>query len=88
MSRQLPDSMHWQIYQAHRSGPRALFRLFEVACGRLALCGPPDPDQQQRIIESLSVDINRLKTQIECFQEENRELSCRNAQLLCQNAEL
>jgi hypothetical protein len=32
MSRKLPDSMHWQIYQAHLRGPSALFRLFEGMC--------------------------------------------------------
>jgi len=37
MSRKLPDSMHWQIYQAYLRGPSALFRLFEDAFGRLAL---------------------------------------------------
>jgi hypothetical protein len=54
MSRQLPDSMHWQIYQAYRSGPSALFRLFEAAFGQQALYSEPDPDQQQWEIESLS----------------------------------
>ena len=44
MSRKLPDSMHWQIYQAYLQGPHALFRLFEDAFGRLALHGQPEPD--------------------------------------------
>jgi hypothetical protein len=39
MSQNFPASMHWQIYQAYRSGPHALFELFEQAFGRNALCG-------------------------------------------------
>lgn len=88
MSRKLPDAMHWQIYQAYRSGPSALFRLFETAFGRLALCGPPDPDQQQRTIESLSDEIGQLKAQIEKLQVEVRDLQHRNFQLVRRNQEL
>jgi hypothetical protein len=58
MSRKLPDSMCWQIYQAYLRGPNALFRLFEEAFGRHALCGPPEPDRQQCTIDALSADIN------------------------------
>lgn len=41
MSRNLPDSMHWQIYQAYLRGPNALFRLFEAAmrCAGCICCG-------------------------------------------------
>ncbi len=88
MSPKLPHSMPWQIYQAYFSGPAALMRLFEDAFGRLALSGPPDPDQQQRSIDALSEDIHRLKAQIERLQAENRELSSRNFQLLRRNSEL
>ena len=34
MPAKLPDSMHWQIYQAHLNESHALFRLFEQAFGR------------------------------------------------------
>ena len=88
MSRQLPDDMYWLIYQAYRSGPRALFQLFEAACGRLALCGPPDPDQQQRTIESLSSEMGRLKAQIEKLQVEVSHLHHRIFQLGRRNQEL
>lgn len=88
MPRKLPDSMPWQIYQAYLSGPAALMRLFEHSFGRVAMYGPPDPDQQQRSIDALSEDITRLKTQIERLQEENRELSSRNFQLIRRNSEL
>ena len=88
MSRQLPDDMYWLIYQAYRSGPRALFQLFEATFGRLALCGPPDPDQQQRSIDALSADIHRLKAQVEKLQAEVTELHHRNFQLVRRNAEL
>ena len=70
MSRKLPDSMHWQIYQAYLRGPSALFRLFEDVFGRLALYGEPEPDMQQREIEALSADITRLKAQVERLKAE------------------
>jgi transposase len=88
MSRQLLDSMHWQIYQAYRRGPHALFRLFEDAFGRQALCGPPDLDQQQRQIEALSEEIIRLKAQIERLQAESSQLHGDNFRLGRRNAEL
>jgi transposase len=88
MSRSLPDAMHWQIYQAYRSGPSTLFRLFEDVFGRLALCGSPDPDQQQRTIESLSDEIGQLKAQIEKLQAEVTELHADNFRLARRNAEL
>lgn len=88
MSRKLPDSMHWQIYQAYLSGPHALFRLFEEAFGRAALYGPPDPDQQQRTIHDLAEHIARLKAQIGKLQAETRGLHYRNFQLGRRNAEL
>jgi transposase len=74
--------------KTNRSGPRALFQLFEAAFGRLALCGPPDPDQQQRTIERLSDEIGRLKAQIEKLQAEVRDLQHRNFQLGRRNQEL
>src|SRR5215213_4794550 len=88
MSRKLPDSMPWQIYQAYLRGPSALFRLFEDAFGKFALYGPPESDQQQREIEALSDDITRLKAQIERLQVEVSELHGRNFRLGRRNAEL
>ncbi|MGB8507201.1 MAG: IS66 family transposase [Pyrinomonadaceae bacterium] len=80
--------MPWQIYQAYLSGPSALFRLFEDAFGRLALYGPPDPDEQQRQIEGSSEQIGRLKAQVERLRAVVSELHGRNFQLVRRNAEL
>jgi transposase len=88
MSRNLPDCMHWQIYQAYLQGPHALFRLFEDAFGRLALHGEPDPDMQQRQIAALSEHITRLKAQLEKLQAEVSQLHHRNFQLQRRSAEL
>jgi transposase len=88
MPLKLPDSMHWQIYQAYLIGPSALFRLFEAAFGKPALCGPPDPNQQQREIEALSKYITRLKSQIEKLQAEVSQLHADNFRLGRRNSEL
>jgi transposase len=88
MSRNLPDSMHWRIYQAYLCGPSALFLLFEDAFGRLALYGEPEPDQQQREIDALSADITQLKAQVERLQAEVSDLHGRNFRLGRRNAEL
>jgi hypothetical protein len=88
MSLNLPDSMHWQIYQAYLLGPHALFRLFEDAFGRLALHGEPEPDMQRRELNALSEHIARLKAQVERLQAEVSELHGRNFRLGCRNAEL
>jgi transposase len=88
LSRKLPDSMHWQIYQASLAGPHALFRLFEQALGKAALASPPDPDQQHRTIDDLSAQINGLKAQLERLQAETRELRVRCLQLQRRNLEL
>ena len=87
MSRKLPDSMHWQIYQADLRGPSALFQLFEDAFGRLALHGDPDPDMQQREINALSEQIARLKVQIERLQAEVSQRHGRNFRLGRRNSE-
>ncbi len=80
--------MPWQIYQAYLQGPNALFRLFEESFGRVALYGPPNPDQQQRAIDDLAEHIARLKAQVEKLQAEAGELHYRNFQLQRRNAEL
>jgi transposase len=88
MPPKLPNSMPWQIYQAYLRGPHDLFRLFEEAFGKVALYGPPDPDQQQRTIDALSEDITRLKAQNERLQAEVSDLRGHNFQLQRRNAEL
>ena len=88
MSPQLPDSMHWQIYQAYLRGPHALFRLFEDAFSREALDGPPNPDHQQQQIDELSTHISQLTAQIEKLRAEVSQLRGRNFQLGRRNAEL
>jgi len=88
VSRQLPDSMPWRIYQAYLQWPHALFRLFEDVFGRQALYGPPEPDQQQRAIDALSDEIERLKAQVGRLQAEVSDLRGRNFQLLRRNAEI
>jgi transposase len=80
--------MHWQIYQACLSGPRALFRLFEDAFGRESLHGSPNPDHQQQQVDELSAHISRLTAQVEKLRAEVSELRGRNFQLQCRNAEL
>jgi transposase len=88
MPPKLPNSMPWQIYQAYLRGPHDLFRLFEEAFGKVALYGPPDPDQQQRTIDALSEDITRLKAQNERLHAEVSDLRGHNFQLQRRNAEL
>ncbi|MBA3765773.1 MAG: IS66 family transposase [Acidobacteria bacterium] len=88
MPPKLPDSMHWQIYQAYLGGPQALFRLFEEAFGQHALSGPPDPDQQRRTINDLAEQITRLKSQIENLQAEVSQLYGQNFRLGRRNSEL
>jgi transposase len=80
--------MHWQIYQAYRQGPSALFRLFEATFGKYTLSGEPEPDMQEREIEALSQDITRLQAQIERLQAEVSHLRSRNFQLQRRNTEL
>jgi transposase len=80
--------MPWQIYQAYLRGPAALLRLFEDAFGKLALYGPPDPDQQQRELEALSEHIGQLKAQIARLQAELSELHHHHFRLTRRNAEL
>jgi transposase len=84
----LPRGMAFQIYQAWLQGPSALFRLFEEAFGRQALYGPPDPDEQERTIESLSDEIGRLRARNERLQAEVGDLQGHNLRLQRRNAEL
>jgi transposase len=54
----------FEIYETYQRGPVAVLRLFEEALGTRAIYGPPDPDTQQRTIDSLSDEIGRLKRQV------------------------
>jgi hypothetical protein len=54
----------FEIYETYRRGPVAVLRLFEEVLGTRAIYGPPDPDTQQRTIDSLSDEISRLKRQV------------------------
>jgi transposase len=54
----------FEIYETYQRGPTAVLRLFEEALGTRAIYGPPDPDTQQRTIDSLSDEIGRLKRQV------------------------
>jgi TolA-binding protein len=80
--------MPWRIYQAYLQGPGALLHLFEEVFGRHVLYGPPDPDMQQRTIDSLSEQVEQLKAQIRRLEAEVSDLRGRNSQLQRRNAEL
>ena len=78
----------YEIYQTYLRGPAAIIRLFEQALGTQAIYGAPDPDMQQRTIESLSQDVGRLQSQIARLQEELRETRSDNHRLRRRNTEL
>jgi hypothetical protein len=54
----------FEIYETYQRGPAVVLRLFEEALGTRAIYGPPDPNTQQRTIDSLSEEIGRLKRQV------------------------
>lgn len=66
----------------------AVLRLFEQSLGTQAIYGVPDPDMQQRIIEGLSEEIDRLQSQIARLEEELRETRGDNHRLRRRNMEL
>lgn len=78
----------YEIYQTYLRGPAAVIRLFEQALGTHAIYGAPEPDMQQRTIESLSEEIGRLQSQIARLKEELRETRSDNHRLRRRNAEL
>jgi transposase len=78
----------YEIYQTYLRGPAAVIRLFEQALGTQAIYGTPTPDMQQRIIESLSEEIDRLQSQVARLKRELRETRSDNHRLLRRNAEL
>lgn len=78
----------YEIYQTYLRGPAAVLHLFEQALGTQAIYGAPDPDMQQRTIESLSQEIGRLQHQIARLKEELRETRSDNHRLRRRNAEL
>ena len=42
----------FEISETYQHGPAAVLRLFEEALSTRAIYGPPDPDTQQRTIDS------------------------------------
>jgi len=78
----------YEIYQTYLRGPAAVLRLFEQALGTQAIYGAPPPDMQQRTIESLSEQIDRLESQVARLKQELRQTRSDNHRLLQRNAEL
>ena len=78
----------YEIYQTYLRGPAAVIRLFEQAPGTQAIYGLPDPDAQQRTIERLSQEIDRLQHQIAGLKQELREARSDNHRLRRRNTEL
>jgi hypothetical protein len=54
------------IYDTYLRGPVAVIRLFEQTFGTNALSGPPTPDQQQQVIDSLVAQLDHLQAQLDC----------------------
>jgi transposase len=52
------------IYNTYRRGPAAIIRLFEQTFGMAALCGPPTPNHQQQVIDSLGAQLDSLQAQL------------------------
>jgi hypothetical protein len=78
----------YESYQTYLRGPAAVIHLFEQSLGTQAIYGTPAPDMQQRTIESLSEQIDRLQSQIARLKQELRETRSDNHRLLRRNAEL
>ncbi|MCA1565960.1 MAG: IS66 family transposase [Acidobacteria bacterium] len=77
----------FEIYQTYLRGPAVVIRLFEQSLGTQAIYGRPDPDMQQRTIESLSQEIERLQHQIAHLKRELRETRSDNYRLQRRNTE-
>jgi hypothetical protein len=60
----------YEIYQTYLQGSGAVIRLFEQLFGTLALYGPPEPDQQQRTIESQAEQIDHLQARLSQLESE------------------
>jgi len=60
----------YEIYQTYLQGPGAVLRLFEQTFGTQAIYGRPEPDQQQRTIESLGQELDLLKARIARLSQE------------------
>ena len=54
----------YEIYQTYLRGPASVIRLFEQSLGTAAIYAAPEPDQQQRTIDSLSQEIGRLQSRV------------------------
>jgi Family of unknown function (DUF6444)/zinc-finger binding domain of transposase IS66 len=68
--------------------PAAVLRLFEQSLGTQAIYGAPTPDMQQRTIDGLSQEIDRLKHQSTVLKQELRETRADNHRLRRRNMEL
>jgi transposase len=78
----------YEIYQTYLRGPTAVMRLFEQVFGILALYGTPEPEQQQRTIESQTEQIDHLQGQLSRLEAELWQARSDNHQLRRRNAEL
>jgi transposase len=78
----------YEIYQTYLRGPAAVIRLFEQTFGALALSGPPEPDQQQRTIESQAEQIDHLQARLSRLESELWEVQQENHRLRRRHAEL
>jgi hypothetical protein len=77
-----------EIYQSYLHGPAAGSRLFEQPFVTLALYGPPEPDQQQRTIESQAEPIDRLQAQLSQLEAQLWQARTDNHRLRRRHAEL
>ena len=78
----------YEIYQTYLRGPAAVIRLFEQVFGILALYGPPEPDQQQRTIESQAEPLDHLQARLSRLEHELWEAQQDNHRLRQPHAEL
>jgi transposase len=78
----------YEIYQTYLRGPAAVIRLFEQVFGTLALYGPPEPDQQQRTIESQAEQLDHLRARLSRLEHELWEAQQDNHRLRQRHAEL
>jgi hypothetical protein len=71
----------YDIYQTYLQGPGAVIRLFEQTFGAQAIYGRPEPDQQQRTIDTLGEELERLKTRVVRLSQERGAIQGENHRL-------
>jgi transposase len=76
------------IYDTYLRGPVAVIRLFEQTFGTIALSGPPLPDHQQEVIDSLGGQLDELQAQLDRSRQECGTLRGENYRLRGRLAEL